>query len=276
MDISAEWLEWDVARAREWLVVPRPGDDKYSRGVLGVFTGSHDYPGAAVLGVEAAMRTGVGMVRYTGPSSVRQLVLARRPEVVGVGGRVQAWLIGSGMDHAGRDDQTVALTTVAMAQALPTVLDGGALDLYEGATGPVVITPHYGELGRVLEIAKERIADDPARWAVTAAQQLGVTVLLKGARTHIVGGGLALVATSAPSWLATAGAGDALAGILGALVATHSDEAADDPSMLARLAATASVVHGLAAERASRGGPLTVLDLAHEVSGTIAGLLQSS
>jgi len=101
-------------------------------------------------------------------------------------------------------------------------------------------------------------------------------VLLKGARIHIVGGGLALVATSAPSWLATAGAGDALAGILGALVATHSDEAADDPSMLARLAATASVVHGLAAERASRGGPLTVLDLAHEVSGTIAGLLQSS
>ena len=91
-----------------------------------------------------------------------------------------------------------------------------------------------------------------------------------------MGGGLSLVASSAPHWLATAGAGDALAGILGALVATHTDEIASDPSALARLAATAAVVHGLAATRASRGGPLTVLDLAHEVSGTIAGLLQSS
>ncbi|WP_411701324.1 hypothetical protein [Conyzicola sp.] len=84
------------------------------------------------------------------------------------------------------------------------------------------------------------------------------------------------MAASAPNWLATAGAGDALAGILGALVATHTDEIAADPAVLAKLAATASVVHGLAAMRASRGGPLTVLDLAHEVSGTIAGLLASS
>ena len=272
----SDFTSWKPDDAARLIAVPGPHDDKYSRGVLGVITGSDQYPGAAVLGVESALRTGVGMVRYLGGERVSTLVLQRRPEAVTVEGRVQAWLIGSGLDHAGRDDQTVALSTVAMAQALPTVLDGGALDLYEGATGPVVITPHYGELGRVLEIAKERIADDPARWAVTAAQQLGVTVLLKGAKTYVVGGGLTLVASSAPNWLATAGAGDALAGILGALVATHSDAVTDDPSMLARLAATASVVHGLAAERASRGGPLTVLDLAHEVSGTIAGLLQSS
>jgi NAD(P)H-hydrate repair Nnr-like enzyme with NAD(P)H-hydrate dehydratase domain len=263
----------DAARQ---IAVPGQHDDKYSRGVLGVITGSDRYPGAAVLGVEAALRTGVGMVRYLGGERVSTLVLQRRPEAVTAEGRVQAWLVGSGMDHDGRDEQTVALSATAMAQALPTVLDGGALDLHESATGPVVVTPHYGELARVLDVAKERIVADPAAWARTAADQLGVTVLLKGHNTYVVGGGLELVTTSAPTWLATAGAGDALGGILGALVATHTDEIAADPGALARLAATAAVVHGLAATRASRGGPLTVLDLAHEVSGTIAGLLASS
>ena len=271
-----DFTPWKPDDAARLIAVPGPHDDKYSRGVLGVITGSDQYPGAAVLGVEAALRTGVGMVRYLGGERASTLVLQRRPEAVAGEGRVQAWLIGSGMDHAARDDETVARTTVAMAQGVPTVLDGGALDLYEGATAPVVITPHFGELARVLDVAKERIVADPAVWARTAADELGVTVLLKGHTTYVVGGGVALMAASAPNWLATAGAGDALAGILGALVATHTDAIAHDPAVLAKLAATASVVHGLAAERASRGGPLTVLDLAHEVSGTIAGLLASS
>ena len=65
------WSSADVARV---LRMPTAADDKYSRGVVGLRTGSTDYPGAAVLGVEAAWRTGVGMVRYLGPS--RELVLA--------------------------------------------------------------------------------------------------------------------------------------------------------------------------------------------------------
>ena len=90
--------------AAAWIAEPSASDDKYSRGVLGVATGSDRYPGAAVLGVEAALRTGVGMVRYVGPSRATDLVLARRPEAVPGRGRVQAWLIGSGMDAADRDD----------------------------------------------------------------------------------------------------------------------------------------------------------------------------
>ena len=272
----SDFLPWTGDDAARHIAIPAAADDKYTRGVLGVITGSDRYPGAAVLGVEAALRTGVGMVRYLGGERVSSLVLQRRPEAVVGEGRVQAWLIGSGMDHADRDEASRALTTLAMAQALPTVLDGGALDLWETAAGPVVITPHYGELARTLGVDRGDIAADPGTWALRAADRLGVTVLLKGNSTYIVGGGLSLVASSAPTWLATAGAGDALAGILGALVATHSREIADDPTALARLAASASVIHGLAAERASRGGPLTVLDLAHEVSGTIAGLLASS
>jgi len=270
---ATDYAPWTAADAARHIAVPVPGDDKYSRGVLGVITGSDQYPGAAVLGVEAALRTGVGMVRYLGGERPSTLVLQRRPEAVTSEGRVQAWLIGSGMDHESRDEAAVAWSTLAMAQALPTVLDGGALDLHEVKRGPVVITPHFGELARVLGVDKGEVAADPAAWAARAADRLGVTVLLKGSRTYVAGGGVTLVAASAPSWLATAGAGDALGGILGALVATHADAIAADPAVLARLAASASVIHGLAAHRASVGGPLTILDLAAAVPGVISGLL---
>jgi NAD(P)H-hydrate repair Nnr-like enzyme with NAD(P)H-hydrate dehydratase domain len=101
-------------------------------------------------------------------------------------------------------------------------------------------------------------------------------VLLKGHATHVVSpGGPMLVARSATPWLATAGAGDALAGILGALVATHAAVGPVDPALLARLGAAAAVVHGLAAHRASAGGPVTVLDVCAAVPATIAALLRA-
>ncbi len=265
------YTSWTARDAAGRIAVPGIADDKYSRGVLGVITGSTMYPGAAVIGVEAALRTGVGMVRYLGPERAADLVLQRRPEAVVSAGRVQAWLMGSGMDHIERDN--LPQMTSALAQPVPVVLDGGALDLYARAGGPVVVTPHYRELARVLGADVDAIASDPAAWARTAADQLGVTVLLKGHTTYIAGPDISLSASSAPTWLATAGSGDALAGILGALVATHSQQIQDDPAELARLAATAAVVHGLAAERASAGGPLTILDLAAAVPATIAELL---
>ena len=260
--------------AREGIAVPQAEDDKYSRGVLGVVTGSTAYPGAAVLGVEAALHTGVGMVRYLGEARPTDFVLQRRPEAVTATGRVQAWLIGSGMDAALRDSATAARLDAALASAHPIVIDAGALDLLSRAKGQTIITPHFRELARVLGSTRQEIADDPAGAAAEAAHTLEVTVLLKGHRTYIAGAdGTHLVAASAPAWLATAGAGDALGGILGALVATHSQLIVRDPSALARLGATASVLHGLAAQRASSGGPLTILDLIEELPRVIAGLL---
>jgi NAD(P)H-hydrate repair Nnr-like enzyme with NAD(P)H-hydrate dehydratase domain len=174
------------------------------------------------------------------------------------------------MDEVERD---LAPLTAAIEQGLPTILDGGALDLHDRAEGPTILTPHHGELARVLGVDRAEIAAAPEDWARRAADQLGVTVLLKGHTTHVAGPAVALSVRSAPTWLATAGAGDALAGILGALVATHSREVADDPAELARLAATAAVIHGLAAERASAGGPLTILDLAAAIPATITALV---
>jgi hydroxyethylthiazole kinase-like uncharacterized protein yjeF len=271
--MTIAYTEWTPTDAAASIAVPKESDDKYSRGVLGVITGSTQYPGAAVLGVEAALKTGVGMVRYLGPERPVTLVLARRPETVTSNGRVQAWLIGSGMDATAENESAEAMTA-AIAQDVPVVLDGGALHLHSAARGPVVITPHFRELARVLGGELDEITSDPATAAARAAETLGVTVLLKGHTTYVASpDGTRLSASVAPSWLATAGAGDALGGVLGALVATHGSEIGADPSLLARLAATASVLHGLAAERASGGGPFTVLDLAAALPATIAALL---
>lgn len=278
---SAERLIWTAEDAREWIAVPTADDDKYSRGVLGVITGSHDYPGAAVLGVEAAARTGVGMVRYTGPRAVGGIVLARRPEIVTQSGRVQAWLIGSGMNAGRRTFVLGGEIQQALAQGLPTVLDAGALDLAPDATGPTVITPHARELAELLsprstEATLDAIRADAATWAARAADEFAVTVLLKGSTTHVASpGSPSYAVTDAPGWLATAGTGDVLAGILGALLATNTERIARDPALaLPALAATASFLHSRAADLASGGGPITALDVAEHVPAAIAALLR--
>ncbi|MET1042575.1 MAG: ADP/ATP-dependent (S)-NAD(P)H-hydrate dehydratase [Microbacteriaceae bacterium] len=273
--------EWTVADAAVHVRVPTAADDKYSRGVLGVMTGSERYPGAAVLGVEAALRTGVGMLRYLGPDRPTDLVLHRRPEVVTVPGRVQAWLLGSGMDVAedSGNGETTERMRAALESGVPVVLDAGALELLPLAVGPTIITPHAGELARLLGVRREEVAADPERWAREAATSLNTTVLLKGHTTRVLAGGeggagqTLYRVTAAPSWLATAGAGDALGGILGALVATHADLIEIDDHALVRLGATAALIHGLAATRAGAGGPFTVLDLVAAIPATIAGML---
>lgn len=265
--------EWTPRDAAGMIAVPEAADDKYSRGVLGVVTGSDEYPGAAVLGVEAALSTGVGMIRYLGDDRPSALVLASCPEVVVTPGRVQAWLAGSGMGDEGPAD---AAAERILTDGLPTVLDAGALGLARDTSGPTVITPHFRELGRLVDADVRDIADDPAGAARSAAASLGVVVLLKGSRTVVAApDGSTIVCPPATPWLATAGTGDVLAGVLGALVATHAARLADDEDgrMLARLAASASVVHALAAERASSGGPFTVRALVAAIPATVAGLL---
>jgi hydroxyethylthiazole kinase-like uncharacterized protein yjeF len=265
--------EFGWSEARAWVAVPTPDDDKYSRGVVGFVTGSARYPGAAVLGVDAALHTGVGMVRYLGAGRPTRLVLARRPEAVTTDGRVQAWVLGSGQDASERDDATTDLLGTALAQDVPVVLDSGALDLVARATGPAVLTPHAGELARLLGVERAEITADPAAHAVRAAAEHGATVLLKGHTSHIATPGGDLLRVTAPTtWLATAGSGDALAGILGALVATHADAIAADVSVVARLTATACVLHGAAGERASGGGPFTIVALCAALPAVVADL----
>ena len=225
--MSVTWREWTAEDSAEWIAVPSAGDDKYTRGVLGVITGSTDYPGAAVLGVEAAWRAGAGMVRYIGPRRASTAVLAQRPETVTVAGRVQGWLVGSGIDPHRRSFVLQGDLQHALASRLPVVLDAGGLDLVGSHTAPTVITPHARELAtllttREIDASAADVRADPAAWAERAARELGVVVLLKGAVTRIVDPDRDAYTVTAPThWLATAGSGDILGGILGALIATN-------------------------------------------------------
>ncbi|MCS0500635.1 ADP-dependent NAD(P)H-hydrate dehydratase [Protaetiibacter mangrovi] len=260
--------------AARWIAVPGPADDKYTRGVVGLVTGSARYPGAAVIGVEAALHTGVGMARYHGAGRPTRLVLQRRPEAVTAEGRVQAWVVGSGQDPDDLDELTAAHRDRALADPVPTVIDAGALPFVERVAGTRVLVPHAGELARVLGRDRSEVLAEPAASALDAASRYSAVVLLKGHTTRIAdpGGGL-LEVSAAPAWTATAGTGDALAGVLGALLATHALELEADPGCAAPLAATATVLHGLAAERAGRGAPFTVLGLCAELPAVVRELL---
>ncbi len=276
--------EWTMRDAAAHVRMPQQDDDKYRRGVRGLVTGSEDYPGAAVLGVEAAYRTGIGMVRYVGPALASELVLHRRPEVVLGDGRVQAWVIGSGTDAASRTDAAAAALRGILSGVTPVVVDAGALDLAPRASAPVVVTPHAGEHRRLREALGVRGGgidgdSDAGREAsaLQTARVLGATVLLKGAVTIVAtaDGWCRRVAAGTP-WLATAGTGDVLAGAIGALVAGAA--ARGDREALGPLAATGALLHGRAARIAAgvlgpRGGPITALDVAAALPHAVGELL---
>jgi NAD(P)H-hydrate repair Nnr-like enzyme with NAD(P)H-hydrate dehydratase domain len=276
--MTGSWTVHDAARV---LRRPTPSDDKYSRGVLGVRTGSDAYPGAAVLGVEAAWRTGVGMVRYVGPAVPSSLVLQRRPETVTVEGRVQAWLIGSGTDAAARSDAETQALRGILGAALPVVCDAGALDLAPGATAPLVVTPHgreHARLRALVGLSEDAPTTDAARAASAeeTAAALGATVVLKGFTTVVAapGGWSTTVAAGTP-WLATAGTGDVLAAAIGAVVAGATAVEPPEPDDLARLAATGVWLHGRAASLAAgdlgpAGGPITAADVAAALPRAVA------
>ena len=285
--------------------VPGATDHKYTRGVVGVVAGTPTFPGAAVLATTAAVRTGPGMVRYGGPDDATRAVLAARPEVVPAAGRVQSWVLGPGVpavpgpgddpvDDGGQHERvraalaaatathattTDATTADATPERVPAVVDAGALSLLPDRCPPsVVLTPHAGELATLLrargdDVTRTDVEAEPLRWARRAHEATGATVLLKGSATVVVGPDGAWSQADAPAWLATAGAGDVLAGILGTVLAAHAERVVHEPGHTARLAAAAAVVHGLAAERANPGGPVAALDVADAVPAVVAALL---
>ncbi len=264
--------------------VPTAADHKYSRGVVGVVTGSTAYPGAAVLSVLGALGVGPGMVRYLGPPSVETLVHHHAPEAVTAVGQVQAWVLGSGVAMAeptGADQ--VERIAAALADGRPAVVDAGALDLLSRRSAPTVLTPHAGELAALLKrldvrpdgveaVSRESVTAAPVRHARAAADALDVVVLLKGATTLVVSptshGRPVRSQTDAPAWLATAGAGDVLGGVIGSLLAAGLDPV--------DAASVGALVHGVAAQRANPGGPLRAKAVADSLPATVSALLRGA
>ena len=272
----------EAADLRALWPVPGGSAHKYTRGVVGVVAGSTTYPGAAVLAVAGALGAGCGMVRYVGPRAVADAVRAAHPEVVAGAGRVQAWVVGPGV-AADDPDQGPHLRRVlshAEGDGTPVVVDAGALAALPDHVGPLtVLTPHAGELAALVSargvgVERSEVEADPLRWVHEAQRLTGATVLLKGATTLVAGPGTTMSQAEAPPWLATAGAGDVLAGVLGALLAGTSADLAGDPTLVARLAAAAASVHGRAATAANPGGPVTASAVAAALPAVVAELVR--
>lgn len=245
----------DVAR-----LLPRPAPDahKYARGVVGVRAGSERYPGAALLSVAGAACGLAGMVRYVGPAADQ--VRAAHPEVVGEG-RVQAWVVGPGAADTAADQ-----LRAAVADGVPVVADADALTAVDGPLGvPVVLTPHAGELARMLGADRAEVEAAPLRHARAAAERLDAVVLLKGRRTLVAHpDGRVRANATGTAWLGTAGAGDVLAGLIGALLAAGLD-AYDAASIGAWL-------HGASATLAGPG-PVTAGAVAKCIPAAVRALL---
>jgi ADP-dependent NAD(P)H-hydrate dehydratase / NAD(P)H-hydrate epimerase len=250
-------------------LLPRPGrdSDKYRRGVLGIVAGSERFTGAAALAVGGAIRGGAGMVRLVTPEPAAAVVRQLWPEAVITGtgaslpageevtaaGRVQAWLAGPGM---GTDELARRRLAEVLATDLPALVDADGLTLLAAGPGLVsgraaatLLTPHAGELARLLGADPADVAARRSEHATAAAARLGAWVLLKGSTTVIApppaAGGPLLVNTTGTSWLASAGTGDVLSGLTGALLAQRVP-----PGWAA---ATAAFLHAIAARNAAAG-----------------------
>ncbi len=277
----SEWKLWSAQDARQIFAIPLPQDDKYSRGVLGTITGSRQYPGAGVLTCWAAMETGLGLLRYFGPGYVEKLILAKCPEVVFGGGRVGAWLIGSGIDANSISRRRRREINQACKSGEPLCLDAGALSFAVQSAGPTIITPHYRELAgllgtRNISTSSGEISQDPKKWAVVASQEFAVTVLLKGNSSVVASPDDLIELPASTPWLSTAGTGDVLAGIVGALMATNSGKIVRNEISLAAIAASAIFIHSRAAGIASASGPITASRVARNISLAISEILNST
>ncbi|WP_229400615.1 NAD(P)H-hydrate dehydratase [Micromonospora okii] len=261
--------EWsDVV---EWWPELGPAAEKYTRGVVGLATGSTAYPGAAVLSVGGALAGPTGLVRYAGGARVD--VLRHHPSVIASGrvadaGRVQAWVCGCGL---GTDAGAAAELRAVLAAPVPVVLDADALtllldgsmaDLLRGRDAPTVVTPHDREFTR---LCGEEPGADRVAAALRLAAWMNAVVLLKGSRTVVATpDGRAYANPTGTPALASGGTGDVLAGLLGSLLA-----AGLAPE---RAAAVAGYLHGLAGREAARGGPVTATDVAAALRPVVARL----
>lgn len=286
----------DATLAR-YLLKPEADSHKYSRGVVRIIAGSQRFPGAGLLCVAGASHSGVGMIRLNAPERVENLVLAAHPQIVPDGpvltGACDALVLGPGLDAQKADWEALA----QLLENTPAVIDASALEpvcalVKEGKLrlrAHHILTPHDGELARCLnlftgtdtdktagEIARKLAdkADKPlGKFAfeissalqrrIQGAQQLaaltGACVLAKGNRTVVVDA-KAQVHTlpAATPWLATAGSGDVLAGLMGGLLALNVRAGVGHVgTTVASAAALAPEIAQLAARLHALAGQLT-------------------
>lgn len=263
-------------------MIPIPAFDanKYTRGRVLVIAGSQEYTGAAVLTTLAASTSGAGYVKLACPWSIVPIMqthivtapVVGLPETASGGLSLDAFdelerlseeadavVIGPGL---GRDPETLRLVQRFVAEATtPLVLDADALyafnqnpEALERSRALITLTPHAGELARLVNASSQEVAQSPLEYAKKLVFE-NTVVLLKGPTSYLVNAEESSADLFAPPMLATAGSGDVLAGMIGAFMAQR----------LTPYFATALAVrlHGAAAKEAAEMlGPISVTALA--------------
>jgi ADP-dependent NAD(P)H-hydrate dehydratase / NAD(P)H-hydrate epimerase len=272
-DIGLEHLRTAARRTTEGVLrlVPRraPHDSKYTAGVVLVVGGSPGMTGAAVLTATSALRADAGYVTLAVPQAslavVETLTLepvklgwqegAEAETIIAAAARADAVAIGPGL---GRADSARALVRTLLEELeLPVVLDADALSGLEPVSrrAGTVLTPHAGELARLIGTDAASVDAHRLESARRCADRFGLVCLLKGADTIVVApGGEPVVSDHAPPSLATAGSGDVLTGVVAAFLAKGLD-----PLHAAAAAATA---HGIAAATVENQAGLVASDVA--------------
>jgi hydroxyethylthiazole kinase-like uncharacterized protein yjeF len=232
-------------------LLPRrdPDGHKSSFGVVVAVVGSLDYAGAAYMTALAAVRGGAGLVTIAVPKSLRAVFAGRLPEAIllglpeGADGTVDApasvraiaqrepdaLVIGPGLREAA--DYAALIEQLLADSSAPAVVDAGAIGMlaaidrwWTRTRTRCVLTPHAGEFGRLTGTPVGRQDDERAERCAAAAAEFGQVVVLKGARTVICApDGRLAVSPFANAALATAGAGDVLCGLIGALLAQGAE-----------------------------------------------------
>jgi len=279
-DIGLEQVETAHRRASPAILsrVPRrsAGDTKYTSGSVLVVGGQPGMTGAVALSARAALRADAGYVALAVPAASLAVVetLALEPVKIGwrdadavdtiarAAERAGAIAIGPGL---GRGEERKALVRELLSRVgLAAVVDADALfDLEPAArAAPTVLTPHAGELARLLGTDAAWVGAHRLEAARTAAERYGAVVLLKGPDTIVAApGGGVVVCDLGPSSLATAGTGDVLTGIVAAFLAKGLE-----PQLAA---AAGAVVQQLAAMRVPRRAGLVAGDLLDELPAVL-------
>lgn len=254
-------VAWDIPELVDAWPRLHPETDKYGRGVVGLDVGSATYPGAGVLTALGAVYSGAGMVRVLGAPEVGQAVVRHLPNVVLNDGRVQAMVLGSGWGERADGQRAIS---AALERDVPVVLDADALRyLPDTVPSRCLLTPHAGELARLLGIERADVTADPIGKVTEAVERTGATVLLKGATQYVATphDPVIQLAIPGPARTAQAGSGDVLAGICGTLLAAGLDttEAAVAAASIQAVTAAGSV--GMPPQDLARRIPHVLRDL---------------
>jgi hydroxyethylthiazole kinase-like uncharacterized protein yjeF len=245
-----------------------PNAHKATMGKISIVAGRRGMAGAAVLAGLGALRAGAGMAALVSPSANREILQTALPEALYVDRDELEpdFLVGSKAAVAGpgmgADDEALEVLRTIAKQGIPVVLDADAVTLLaanpalrDAFREPLVLTPHPGEMSRLLSIPIDEVTADPFAAAAKAAELFTCTVLLKGTPSLVATRGReTLVNVAGHSGLATGGNGDVLSGAVGAFLA-RGMEPWD-------AAAAALWFAGRAAELAGRGRGLLPRDVA--------------